>query len=563
MAFERFWHTQYPAGVPRDVDFEKVTLPAALERTAQRFPGTVAINFMGRLMPYRELNDLVNRFALTLEGLGIRPGDRVATLLPNIPQMTIAVYGTFRAGAVVVPTNPLYTERELEHQLNDSGARVLVALDLLEPRLDAVLPKTGITATVYCHINDYLAFPRKQLFPLVKKHMHRKIKARPGVLEFARAVSAPAPGGAADRSQWEDLAALMYTGGTTGVSKGVMMLHCNLSSNVQQWKAAAVGMEDGNSSILAIFPYFHSAGFTAVQNHTIWRGWTAILVPRPEPGTIIELIRKFKPNFVPGVPTIFNGLLNSEKFRKLDLSKIQGFFAGAAPLAPETLERLRKLTGATIINVYGLTETAPLATSNPWGGVIAEGTVGVPLPGTDARIVDLETGEKEMPVGEAGELILKGPQVMTGYYNRPDETAKVLRDGWLYTGDIAAFDAAGNITILDRKKDMIIASGFNIYPCEIDDILYSHPKVLEACAIGVPDEYRGETVKAYVVPRPGETLTEQDVIDFCREKLAAYKVPKKIAFIDAIPKSAVGKILRREMKALDEKLSREAAQQAG
>jgi len=518
---------------------------------------------MGKLITYAELNGMVNALARALTDIGVRPGDRVATLLPNIPQVTAAIYASFRMGATIVPTNPLYTERELQYQLGDSGAKAVVALDLLAPRLEKVIPDTMVESVIYCHINDYLPFPKKQLFPLAKKDMYRRVVPSSRIYEFLSLVKSASTGDFEDASSWDGLAALLYTGGTTGVSKGAMLLHSNLSSNVQQWRAWSADLKDGSESVLAVFPFFHSAGFTAIQNHSIWAGWKLVLVPRPDPVTITELIRNYHPSIIPGVPTIFTGLLNNKEFRKLNLSFVKGFFAGAAPLATDTINELKNLTGATILNVYGLTETSPLATGNAWGADFTPGTVGFPLPGTDARIVDLETGTNDVPAGQPGELIFKGPQVMKGYYQKPEETSKVLRDGWLYTGDIATMNENCEIAIVDRKKDMIIAGGFNIYPNEIDDVLSLHPGILEACVIGVQDAYRGETVKAYVVARPGQSLNEEEVLEHCRKHLTGYKVPRQVRFIDAIPKSAVGKILRREMKALDEKLEQERASKAG
>lgn len=557
MPFKRFWHESYDSGVPSMVHFEETTLSRALARNADRFPDHPALMFLGNTIRYRRLDEMVDRLSHALAALGICPGDRVATLLPNIPQATISIYAAFRTGAVVVPTNPLYTERELEYQLNDSGSETVITLDLLLPRLAKIRPRTGIRHIISCHINDYLPFPKKQVFPLLKKDMYRKTDRGEGIHEFTELLAHRSGAKFDDRSNWDELAALLYTGGTTGTSKGVMLHHSNLSSNVQQFRAWFPTIKDGEGSMLAVFPFFHSAGFTAIQNMCIWSGWGAVLVPRPETGIIVDLLKKYRPSFVPGVPTIFVGLLNDPRFRALDFSFVRGFFAGAAPLSTDTIRDLKELTGAMIVNVYGLTETSPLATSNPFQGKIVPGSIGLPLPNTDMRIVDIESGTRDMPVGEAGEVLFRGPQVMKGYYNKQAETDAVLKDGWLHTGDIGTVDAAGNLTIVDRKKDMIIAAGFNIYPNEIDDILMSHPDILEACTIGVPDTYRGETVKAYVALKPGASLSEEEVIAYCRENLAAYKVPRSIVFIDAIPKTTVGKILRRAVRELDERRERE------
>jgi long-chain acyl-CoA synthetase len=548
---ERFWYKSYVPNVDRTLDYEKVTISQALTRTAKRSPDNVALNYMGKKIPYRELEKLVNRFAKALMGLGVNPGEKVAVCLPNIPQVIISNLAIFRTGAVAVQVNPLYTERELSYQFNDSDAKIVITLSLLVPRMQKIKPQTQIEKIIGCHINTYLPFPKKQLFPLVKKAMYRKVEPSEDVCVFSDLSGKYAPDPVDDQSNWNDLAALLYTGGTTGVSKGVMLSHANLSSNVQQFIAWFPDLKLGEERLVGNFPVFHIAGFTAIQNLNIWQGWENIMVPRPDPEINIEIIKKYKPTFLPSVPTIFVGLLAHPEFRNLDLSCLKGFFSGAAPLASETIRDLKELSGCTLCEVYGLTETAPCATVTPWGGTIKPGTVGIPLPDTDVKIVDVANPDKELAIGEIGEIAINGPQVMMGYYKKPEETASVLKEGWLYTGDIGKFDADGYLTIVDRKKDMIIAGGYNIYPVEIDDVLFDHPKVLEACAIGIPDDYRGETVKAFIVVKEGETLTEAEVIGYCREKLAAYKVPKMIEFMDELPKSAVGKILRRELREME------------
>ncbi len=560
MGFERSWHKSYPPGVPRELDFERITLPEALTRTAGRYPNQTALVFAGRKITYRELEAQVNRFARALTELGVKAGDRVAMLLPNMPQMVIADYAAMRIGAVPVPNNPLYTEQELSRQLDDSGAEVLVTLDLRLPMVMDLMGKTPVRSVVVCHVTDYLPFPGNKLLP----HLHKGLYVKPPagaerMHEFlpllARHPDTPVPNAA----RWEEMGVLMYTGGTTGVSKGVMLSHANLSANCQQLRASFPQAKDGQESILAVFPFFHSAGWTGMQNLAILAGWTDILVPRPDPKVVVDLLRKFKPTLLPGVPTIYTGLLADPAFKKRDHSSLKAFLAGAAPLSVEMVGKLKAIADRPVINVYGLTEIAPMGTATPWGGPEKPGTVGVPLPGTDLKIVDVETGQSELAVGEAGEVCFRGPQVMQGYYGKPEETAQVLKDGWLYTGDIGVMDADGYLSLVDRKKDVIIAGGFNIYPKEIDEILFEHPKILEACTIGVPDAYRGETVKAYVVAQEGETVTPEEIVQFCKERLAPYKVPKIVEFIDALPKSAVGKILRRELRELDKKKREEAA----
>ncbi|MDI6796372.1 MAG: AMP-binding protein, partial [Desulfatibacillaceae bacterium] len=298
-------------------------------------------------------------------------------------------------------------------------------------------------------------------------------------------------------------------------------------------------------------PIFHSAGYSVSQNLIIWNAWTSVLIPRPEPGVIIDMIKKFRPTFLPGVPTIYMGLLANEEFRKMDLSFIKGYFGGAAPLSAATIKELKELHGAIINDAYGATENVAFATCTPWKGVVKPNSVGVPLPNTDIKIVDLETGENELPPNQPGEICVKGPQVMKGYYKKPDETAKVLKDGWFHLGDIGYLDDDGYLFVVDRKKDMIIASGYNIYPQEVDEVLMLHPKVAEACTIGVPDEYRGETVKTWVVCKPGQELAEEELIGYCKKNLAAYKVPKAVKFVESLPKTAIGKLMRREVKKME------------
>jgi len=545
---ERLWHKSYAAGVKKTIDYEKVTISEALTRSAKNFPTKTALNYMGKCISYQELDNLVNRFAKALMDMGIKPGDKVGVCLPNIPQVIISDLAIFRVGGVVVQNNPLYTERELAYQLNDSDSKLVITLTLLVPRMESLKPKTKLEKIIGCHIHSYLPFPKKQLFPFVKKDMYRKIVPTDDVLVFSDIISKYSPEPVEDKSDWDSVGAILYTGGTTGVSKGVMQSHSHLSSNAQQAVAWFPSLQQGEERLVGNFPVFHTAGFAAIQNFTIWQAWEDIMVPRPEPQINIDIIKKYKPTFLPGVPTIFVGLLAEPAFRSLDLSSVKGFFSGAAPLAADTIKDLNDLTGAMMCEVYGSTEAGPFITITPWGGKVKPGTVGIPVADTDVKIVDIETGENERPQGEHGEILLKGPQIMMGYYKKPEETAKALKDGWFYTGDIGSFDEDGYLKITDRKKDMIIAGGYNIYPVEVDGVLFDHPKILEACTIGVKDEYRGETVKAFVVAKQGETLTKEEVIEFCRKNLAAYKVPKIVEFIDELPKTAVGKVLRRKLK---------------
>ena len=548
---DRLWHKSYAPGVKKALEYEKITLSQALTRSAEKFPNHTALNYMGKKITYRELNELVNRFARALIDMGVKPADKIAVCLPNIPQVIISNLAILRIGAVAVQNNPLYTERELEYQLNDSDSKLMITLTLLIPRIQKIKPNTQINKIIGCHINTYLPFPKKQLFPFVKKDMYRKVEPTEDVRVFGDLIGNFSSDPVEDASQWDELAALLYTGGTTGVSKGVMLSHANLSCDAQQFAGWFPDINPGEERLMGNFPVFHIAGFAAIQNFITWQGWENIMVPRPEPKINIELIKKHNPTFLPGVPTIFVGLLAEPDFRKLDFSAMKGFFSGAAPLAADTIKDLNELTGAMMCEVYGSTETTAMVSITPWGGKIKPGTVGVPVADTDIKIVAVDDPDRELEIGQPGEVAIKGPQIMMGYYKKPEETAEVLKDGWFFTGDIGQFDDDGYLTIVDRKKDMIIAGGYNIYPVELDGVLMGHPKILEACTIGLPHEYRGETVKAFIVTKEGQELTEDEVAAYCKENLAAYKVPKLIEFIDELPKSAVGKILRRKLKDME------------
>jgi long-chain acyl-CoA synthetase len=548
---ERPWHKSYAKGIPPHLEYERTPMAQALARTARELPDKTALIFVDSKITYRQLDDMANRFANALIDMGVKPGDKVAMLMPNMPQIVAAVYGAWRAGAVVVMNNPLYTDVELEYQFNNSESTYLVAMDLICPRMIALRPKTKIKNLVVAHIRDHLRFPKKQLLPILAKDKHRNIPPTPNVhewMELLKKYPATDPKVPID---FDGLACLQYTGGTTGVSKGVMLTHANLSKNVQQIVAWFPGFNKGEISHLGVLPIFHSFGLTCCMNICVWMGWTDVLIPRPEPQVILEAIQKYKINFFPAVPTMYVGVLNHPEASKFNLTSIKGCFSGAAPLPVEVIKDFEAKTGSQICEGYGLSETSPVATTNPYGGKTKVGSIGLPMSDTDIRIVDLVDGTKDLPLGEAGEILIKGPQVTNGYYKMPEETANTIKDGWLYTGDIGKMDQEGYFYIVDRKKDMVIAGGYNIYPREIDEVLFEHPKILEACAVGIPDPYRGETIKAFVVLKPGETLTGEEVIKHCAEKLAKYKVPKTVEFMNALPKSGVGKILRKELRAME------------
>jgi len=549
---EKTWLKSYAAGVPEKVDFQDVILPEALTRTAARFPDRPALIFQGTRITYKRFDEMVSRFAAALERLGVGPGYKVALLLPNLVQTAVAIYGALRAGATVVPNNPLYTDRELEHQLNDSGSQMLISMDTLVPRMLALRPKTKIQKIVSCHIRDYLPFPLKQLFPFVKRDLHLKTPTASEIYEFTDLLNNASPSPAGHRPDMTDTALIIYTGGTTGVSKGVELTHRNLSYNCQQGKAWIPGFVDGQEVVLGCLPFFHSYGLTGALNMAIFYGWCDVLIPKPEATAILEAVHKYRVTFIPGVPTLFNAMIGHPNIKKYDLGAIKSCLSGAAPLAMEIIRGFKELTGIQLLEAYGLTETSPCTHAMPFGGRIKPGCIGLPVPDTDSKLTDVDDPTKEVTeCGVAGELCVKGPQVMKGYYKRPDETAAVLRDGWLYTGDIATVDEDGFFTIVDRKKDMIITGGFNVFPRDVDEVLFSHPKIREACAIGVPDQHSGERIKAFVVLKEGQTATEDEILDFCKQKLTRYKIPKYFEFVDDLPKSAVGKILRKELRRMD------------
>ncbi len=549
---ERVWHKAYAPQVPPSLSYEEMPLNEALARSARDYGDRPALILMGRKISYRELDEAVNRFANALAELGVRPGDKVSLVLPNMPQIVIATYAIWRLGAVVVMNNPLYTERELEHQLRDSDTSVVVAMDLVVPKILALRDRLPIRTVIACHVRDYLPFPLRQLFPVLRRNLHRRPRPGEDVLDFSGLLArAPAKRPTA-RAAFSDLAALLYTGGTTGVSKGVMLSHANLSVNVQQMKALIHNGRDGAETVIGILPFFHSAGFTGGMNTCIYRGFTHVLVLKPDADILLRSLVKYRPALFGAVPTLYVGLLRHPKLPpKERLTHLKGCISGAAPLALETHLEWEARVGAQVVEVYGMTEMSPVSHANPWGGRSKPGSVGVPLPDTDCRIVDVDSGERDLKTGEAGEILLKGPQRMIGYYKRPEETAEALRGGWFHTGDIGYMDEEGYLYVVDRKKDMVIAGGFNIYPREVDEVLYEHPKIQEACAVGLPDPYRGETLKAFIVLRKGETMTEEEVLSYCRTKLTAYKVPRSVAFLEELPKSAIGKVLRRQLREME------------
>lgn len=545
------WLRSYEEGVPVGIAYEPICLPQILDRTAGACPDKKALIYQGYEVTFRQLQDMVNRFAACLTACGIKKGDAVAILLPNLIPCVAAYYAVLKIGGIAVLNNPLYTDHELERQFKDAGVKLLVTLDLLANRMIDLRPRTSIGEIIIASLGDYLPFPKNVLFPLLakRKRLAAAVKAAPGVQRWRRCLEAQEPLPVHADITPDDIAMYQYTGGTTEGAKGVELTHRNLSSQVQQCAAWFPALRKGTETMLAALPYFHVFGLTFAMNFSVYMGWTQLLVPKPQPEPLLEAIRKYRPTFVPLVPTMYVGMLHHPSLKKTDMSCIRGAFSGGSPLPVEVLQAFEKVTGATIVEGFGMTETSPITHANPSNGARKVGSIGLPVSDTLARIVDLESGNNDLPCGAAGELIVKGPQVMKGYKGRPEATAYTLRNGWCYTGDIAKMDADGYFYIVDRKKDIIITGGYNVYPREIDEVLYQHPMVQEACAIGIPDPKRGENIKAFVVLKAGATVAKEELLAFCKKELAIYKLPSEIEFLPELPKTSVGKILRRQLRA--------------
>jgi len=575
---ERPWLKSYPSDVPHSLaPFPERPVWSLLEESAEKYPDSPAVAFpvapMARRLTYRQLREEAERFAGAMAAMGVGKGDRVGLLLPNCPQFVVAWYGLQRLGAVPVGNNPLYTQRELSHQLQDAGVEILVVLDLLYPLAGAVRNTVGLKTLIVTKVGDYLGFPINKLAPLKQKreakHEGRSWPPVPADAEITwwsdlmgGTYPEPPP---LQVDAVDDVAALVYTGGTTGLSKGATLTHHNLVSNALQIGAWFSDVKDGEEAILSILPFFHSYGLSAVMNFAISRAMKLILLPRFELEMALKAIDKEKATLFPGVPRIYIAINESEETSKYDLSSIRACFSGAAPLPVVVAEKFEATTGGRLVEGYGLTETSPVTHINPAYGKRKFGSIGLPIPDTDCKIVDLDDPEKEVGAGREGELCIAGPQVMKGYWNRPDETADMIRvhkDGvrWLHTGDIATVDEEGYFSIVDRKKDMIIVSGFNVYPTDVEQVLYRHPKIQQVCVVGIPDAKTGEAVKAFVVLKQGEAATEQDVLSWARDEkhgLTGYRAPKSVEFREELPTTMVGKVLRRVL--LEEEKQRAGA----
>ncbi|MEH7416298.1 long-chain fatty acid--CoA ligase [Neobacillus drentensis] len=531
MSQKKAWSEHYPESIGKTISIPDIPMGQILQETAAKFPANNALSFYGRKITYEQLNRMSLSFTSALQKNQIQKGDRVAIMLPNCPQYVISYYGILNAGAIVTQVNPMSVERELEYILQDSGAETIVVLDALYPRVKNVQPQTNlkkvITVSIQPSAQDISPDRSFESFLSEGDGNITSIHLEPD----------------------HDVAVLQYTGGTTGRSKGAMLTHRNILANVlQSYEFFKHEIEMGKERCLTVIPLFHVFGMSSCMNLSIYIAAESIMLPRFELEEVLNTIKNEQPTMFPGVPTMYVAITSHPRAEEFNINCIRTCNSGSAPMPVELLRNFERKTGSKILEGYGLSEASPTTHCNPPFAERKPGSVGIGMPSTEYKIVDLATGAEEVPVGKIGEVIIKGPQIMKGYWNLPEETAHTLREGWLYTGDIAKVDEDGYLYIVDRKKDLIIASGYNIYPRDIEEVLYEHPAVQEAVCIGVPDPYRGEDVKAVVVLKAGSMAAEQEIIQYCKQNMAAYKVPRIVEFRDQLPKTGVGKILRRALR---------------
>lgn len=552
------WLDRYDAGVPATCTYPDWTLPDLLRRSAVRFPDSTALFFYGTRLAYRELDELATRFAHALCSLGIRPGERVAVMLPNSPQALISHYGALKAGAIVVQTNPLYVPREVEAQLADSGSETIVVLDQFYPRIDAIRSRVPLKRIIVTGIQDFLPPVFRLLYPLKARLQGRwiRVEKQPPVYDMLDLLRMETDGTLFPlpdvKPDW--LAFLQYTGGTTGTPKGVMLTHRNAVVNAMQCRAWVPDFREGREVFLGAIPFFHVYGLSTCQHLAVMTGCTLVLFPRFQVTEVLRAIERHRVTIFPGIPAMFMAINQFRNVGRYDLRSLRVCLSGASPLHAEVQQRFQGLTRVKISEGYGLTEAGPVTHCNPVYGERPEGSIGLPFPDTEALIVDLATGERPLPIGGVGELLVRGPQVMRGYWMRDAETRAVLRDGWLHTGDIVRRDEAGFFFLMDRKKDMIKSRGENVYPREVEEVLFTHPAVRDAVVVGIPDDRLGEAIKAYVVLKDGHRLSERELLEHCEPLLARFKRPAAVEFRPELPRTLVGKVLRRALR--DEELGR-------
>jgi long-chain acyl-CoA synthetase len=569
MTMRPVWHKSYVEGVPTQVDVPNLLLGQELEGTANQFPGNTALHLVLKYLPlgiaiqsqmtYRELDLATNRFARALRSLGVKPGDRVGIMLPNTPAYVIAFFGISKAGCVVVNANPIFTASELSHLFADSNAKAVVCMSGGLEKVKSFQSETEIEHIIISDINDSIGgiFGKLAAKSLKQLGHIADVTYGNGVYSFDMLVRQETAAPIENDAEPDDMAILQYTSGTTGLPKAAVLSHNNILTNVSMCKEWMVEVTPGKEVILGALPYFHVFGLVVGVLLNVRLGGRLVITPNPrDTEQNLKMMDKEKPTIFPGVPAMYNAIVNHEDVEKYDVQSIRYCISGGAPLPLEVQERFARISGGLLVEGYGMTECTAAAVANPLGGVVKNGTIGTPMPSTEIRIVsfgedDTEAGE-DVVTGVRGELLLRGPHVMREYWRNPEETAATLdSEGWLHTGDLAVADEDGYLTLVDRKKDLIIVSGFNVVPREVEEVLYKHDSVLEAAVAGLPDAHSGEIVKAYVVAKPGKTLTAEQVLEHCRQELAPYKVPKEVAFKEELPKTLVGKILRRALVEAD------------
>ena len=556
----RPWLAHYDKGVPQTIDYPQVPVFHFLEESARKYPDKACTIFKGAVISFKEMSAITDEIAAALVGMGVKKGDRIGLFMPNTPQFVMAYFGILKAGGVVVATNPLYTPTEIEHQVNDAGIEIMFVMSNFYKTIKAAQSKTKLKTLIVTNLKETLPPILRILFTLAKEKKGG-FRIEGGLAQgdiWMKDLMAKYRGAARPKIEIspDDTSLFQYSGGTTGISKGAVAMHRNLVANTLQIKNWMSNLDEGNEIMLMAIPLFHVYGMVAGMHFALASGASMVMVPNPRDLVdVLTSIDKYKPTIFPGVPTLYNAINNRAdvKAGKYNLKSVKACISGSAPLLRETKEQFESLTGGVVFEGFGLSE-APTATHcNPLLGANKTGSIGMPLPDVECKIISLDDGVSELQMGEVGELIIRGPQVMKGYHNMPTETENTLRDmgdggaPWLFTGDIARMDEDGYFYIVDRKKELIKPGGYQVWPREVEEAIIAHPKVLEVGVAGIPDPYRGETVKAWVVVKPGETLTEAEIKEFCKERLAVYKVPTHIEFRDELPKTTVGKILRREL----------------
>ncbi len=563
MSDQHPWLSKYPNHVKWDAEIPEKPLFALLDDSVARYPTNESMDFLGKTYTYSEVGDMVTHAAAGFQELGVGKGVKVGLFLPNCPQFVVAYFGILKAGGTVVNYSPLYSEEELLHQIEDSETDIMVTLSLkaLYPKMAKMLQKSRVKRLVVGALQDVLPFPKNLLFPVVKRSEIAKLPNDSSHVAFRQLLNNEGRHTTPEIDVKEDIAVLQYTGGTTGLSKGAMLTHANLYANTQQALMWNPDIGYGNERMMGVLPFFHVFAMTVVMNLTIAIGGSIVMRPRFELDPVLKDITNKKPTLLPGVPTMYTAINNHPKLNDFDLTSIKTCMSGGAPLPLEIKQRFEQLSGCKLVEGYGLTECAPVATTNPFDGLNKEGSVGLPIPGTTITIVDKDDPHKVLPQGEDGEICISGPQVMKGYWGRPEATAETIVDGRLRTGDVGHMDEDGYVFIIDRKKDLILVGGFNVFPRKVEEGIYRHPAVAEVTVIGVPDEYTGEAVKAFVKLKDGSTLNTDELRDFLKEKLGKHEQPKHVEFREELPKTMIGKLSKKELVA--EEMARQAAATGG